>query len=46
MISDIKLAALMYHTIYPKTNYYSASSIVQRNWIMLVQELRQKGLIT
>lgn len=45
MTSDIKLAALMYHSIYPRTNFYSTSTIVQHHWIDLVQELRQKGIL-
>ena len=45
MTSDANLAAKVYHILYPRSNFYRLSSEQYRNWLRLIKELRQEGII-
>ena len=44
MNSDEKIAAKIYHILYPQSNFYSAKNDY-RKWVELVKELKKQGII-
>ena len=44
MSSDEQIAAKIYHSLYPQSNFYSVKNDYHK-WVELVKELKKQGII-
>jgi len=45
MISNAKLAAKLYHLLYPRLNFYKLDANQYRRWIQFANTLTEQGII-